>query len=100
MERRATTLSWDDSLAYLFDTGIETQRVERGPKMRLSGFISKMLQTLAILLCSELLFLPLLCSFGLGLLAIAWLMLVWVHTHPYPAAIKVPEAKSLNSIMW
>jgi hypothetical protein len=68
--------------------------------MRLSSFLCKLLQTLAILLCSELLFLPFLCSLGLGLLAIAWLILFWLREHPHQVAIKVPEAESLKSIMW
>ncbi len=44
--------------------------------MRLSIFLCKILQTLAILLCSELLFLPFLCSLALGLLALASLIVL------------------------
>jgi hypothetical protein len=58
--------------------------------MRLSIFLCKILQTLAILLCSELLFLPFLCSLALGLLALASLMLL----HQKHLAVEVLGAEA------
>jgi hypothetical protein len=68
--------------------------------MRLSIFLCKILQTLAILLCSELLFLPLLCSLGLLLLACVSFLLFCVRQHPLQAAMKIPEAERPNSMGW
>jgi hypothetical protein len=68
--------------------------------MRLSTFLSKILQTVAILLCSELLFLPLVCSLGLGLLALASLLLFCLRGHSRQAATNAPEAANLHSIRW
>jgi hypothetical protein len=50
--------------------------------MRLPNLILKVLQTLAILLCSELLFLPLLSSIGLGLLVLASVLFFYSREHP------------------